>query len=159
MTKKLSRNRLALILTGSVLIIIGIVGLIFSVLNHQKFPLDTDQFGSAEFIDINKEEYNQLITDQKSFLVFVDQTGCITAEGLKKIATEISQEKNVKIYHIMFAEARETSLHDSVKYYPSFIIVNHGSVVSWLKADADEDVERYKNKDALEIWLNQYISW
>lgn len=158
--KKIGKKRLALIIAGAVFLLIGLVGLLLTFFaKNQKFSLDADQFGSSEFININGEEYEKLLTEKKSFLVFVDQDGCITARGLEKIAKEISKEKNLKIYHIMFSDAKNTTMHDSVKYYPSFAIVKQGNIVSWLKADADEDVERYKNKDEFSKWLNNYIKW
>lgn len=158
--KKLGKKRLTLIIAGAAFLAVGLIGLLATFFTReQQFPLDADQFGSAEFVDINGEEYEQLLSAKKSFLVFVDQDGCITAKGLRQIATEIAEEKSLKIYHIMFSDARSTSLYNNVKYYPSFVIVKQGKVVSWLKADSDEDTERYKNKDELLKWLNNYIKW
>lgn len=153
------RSRKFCIIFGIVFLAVGIFGILFTFLNNQKFKLDDDQFGSSEFIQISGEEYDKLAEEKKSFLVFVDQDGCITADGLEKIATEIMKEKNVQIYRLMFSEMRKTKLHDSVRYYPSLAIIHSGEPVIWLKADADEDVDRYKDKNALENWLNTYIEW
>ncbi len=159
MNKKLSKNRKFVVVLGAVFLAVGIVGLIITALLNQKFSLDSDQLGSTEYVDLTGEEYEKLLENKKSFLVFVDQSGCITAEGLRKNLEEIQSEKNFKVYHIMFSDARETSMHEYVKFYPSIVIVGKGEVKSWLKADADEDIERYKTKADLENWLNEYISW
>lgn len=151
---------MALVIGGLVMFVVGLVGLITSFITQtKKISLDSDQFGTSEFIDISGEDYEKLVSEKKSFLVFVDQDGCITAKGLKEIATTISEEKNLKIYHIMFADARKTSMFENVKYYPSFVIVDKGTIVDWLKADSNDDTERYKNKDELLNWLNKYINW
>lgn len=160
MTKKLGKKRLILIISGAALLIIGLIGLLVTFLTRgQKFPLDSDQFGSAEFIDISGEDYEKLLSDKKSFLVFVDQDGCITARGLEERLGQISKEKNLKIYHIMFSDARNTSMHENVKHYPSVVIIDKGKMAAWLKADADEDKERYNSLESLEQWLNNYIKW
>ena len=160
MTKKLDKKRLTLIICGAVLLIVGLAGLIITFLTqNQKFPLDPDQFGSSEFIDITGEEYEKLVSDKKSFLVFVDQEGCITARGLEERLGQISREKNLKIYHIMFSDARNTSMHENVKHYPSVVIIDKGKMAAWLKADADEDKERYNSLESLNQWLNNYIKW
>ncbi len=159
MRKKISKSRKLIITIGAVFLLTGVVGILISYFADRKFSLDNDQFGSAEFIDISGEEYEKLLSGKKSFLVFVDQDGCITADGLERIVIELQNEKNLKIYRIMFADARETSMHNYVKFYPSLVIVGNGEVKSWLKADADEDTERFKNKTELENWLNNYIGW
>ncbi|MBR3368611.1 hypothetical protein IKG45_02350 [Candidatus Saccharibacteria bacterium] len=159
MNKKLSKNRKFVVILGAVFLVIGAVGLIITALSNQKFSLDSDQLGSTEYIDITGEEYEKLLNEKKSFLVFVDQSGCITAEGLRKNLEEIQKERNFKVYRIMFSDARETSMSEYVKFYPSLVIVGQGEIKSWLKADADEDTERYKTKVDLEDWLNKYIRW
>ena len=160
MIKKISKNRLIVIVAGAIFLVAGLVGILVTFLTRDsKFSLDEDNFGAAEFVEISDEEYETMLSEQKSFVVFVDQDGCITAKGLKSITEEISKEKNLRIYKIMFADARKTSMYDNVKYYPSFVIVKKGKIVSWLKADADEDVERYKDKTALSNWLNNYLNW
>ena len=159
MNKKLSKNRKFVVVLGAIFLAVGIVGLIITALSNQKFSLDSDQLGSTEYVDITGEEYENLMRDKKSFLVFVDQDGCITAEGLRKNLEEIQKGKNFKVYRIMFSDARETSMNDYVKYYPSIAIIKGGEIKSWLKADADEDIERYKTKTDLEDWLNNYIEW
>ena len=159
MNKKLSKNRKFVVVLGAVFLVIGAVGLIITALSNQKFSLDPDQLGSTEYIDITGEEYEKLLNEKKSFLVFVDQSGCITAEGLRKNLEEIQKERNFKVYRIMFSDARETSMSDYVKFYPSLVIVEQGEIKSWLKADSDEDTERYKTKVDLEDWLNKYIRW
>ena len=159
MNKKLSKNRKFVVILGAVFLVIGAVGLIITALSNQKFSLDSDQLGSTEYIDITGEEYEKLLHEKKSFLVFVDQSGCITAEGLRKNLEEIQKERNFKVYRIMFSDARETSMSEYVKFYPSLVIVGQGEIKSWLKADADEDTERYKTKVDLEDWLNKYIRW
>lgn len=139
------------------LVLLGVAGFLF--FGEKKFPLDSDNFGSTSQVTITGEEYEDLIKNQKSFLIFVDQSGCITAEGLKKLVNTTSESKNLRFYRIMYADMRNTSLFGSVKYYPSVALVNKGKVVSWLRADADEDINRYKDQKSFDDWLNQHIEW
>ena len=57
----------------------------------------------------------------------------------------------------MFSEMKETSLHDFVKYYPSVVIVGEGKVRVFLRADSDEDADKYNDFEVLKSWLNDQI--
>ena len=61
------------------------------------------------------------------------------------------------MYRMMFAEVKESSLHDQVKYYPSVVVVDKGRVRVWLRADSDEDAEMYNNYDVFNDWMGRYI--
>ena len=124
-----------------------------------KITLGEDSYGSSEFISISGEDYEAKIKNGDTFLLFVDAAGCITADHIRSFATEISEAKNLHFYHIMWPEARSTSLHDSVKYYPSVVIVDGGKILDFLKADSDDHVEYYQNVGALRSWLDKYVEW
>lgn len=151
------KNHLLVFVISLLLLVVGAVGLIVTSANA-KIHLNRDSIGYVEnFVDITGEEYSQMIDEERTFLLFVDQDGCITARGLSAISDEIAKDKNLRVYRIMFSDARKTSLYDKVKYYPSFVIISGGRVVSWLRADADEDIDRFKDRSALESWLDKYI--
>lgn len=124
---------------------------------HQTFLLDSQYYTTSEQADINGAEYEQLIKNKASFVLFVDMAGCITANGLRNMLSEITSEHQLQFLHIMWPEAKDTSLHDSVKYYPSIVIVKDGKIVDFLKADLDEHAKYYNSTSDLFNWLMHYI--
>ncbi len=52
---------------------------------------------------------------------------------------------------------KEGELAKEVEYYPSFIIYREGEIVDFLEADADEDLERYKDLSKFEDWICSYV--
>ena len=139
--------------------IAAVIGVVLLVSSPRKIALGDDSYGNSEFISISGEDYEAKIKNGDTFLLFVDAAGCITADHVRSFVTEISEAKNLHFYHIMWPEARNTSLHDSVKYYPSVVIVDGGKILDFLKADSDDYAEYYQNVGALRGWLDKYIEW
>lgn len=152
------KYQIFLFFAGIICFIVGLIGLIVSSLNAS-FSLDSDQLGSAEFVSIDIDGYNSLINQKKSFVLFIDQDGCTTADALEKNLSEYMDEHDFRMYRFMFSEMRQTSLYSSVKYYPSAVIVREGKPIVWLRADSDEDTARYNDLDALKNWFNTYLKW
>ena len=137
-------------------IIWGIVALVGG---ESKFSLPESAYGGTEQIDLTGEEYEEKLKSGENFIVFVDQSGCITADHLRTMLAEITEAKQLHVYHIMWADARNTSMHDSVKYYPSIVLVEHGQIRDFLQADSDDHVDYYQHTASLLDWLNTYIEW
>ncbi|MBQ2695402.1 hypothetical protein IJG04_02070 [Candidatus Saccharibacteria bacterium] len=120
--------------------------------------IDTEYYvENPEYIDLSVDGYNDLVEDKKSFVIFVDQSGCHTAEKIRDNLREYMEEKGLNVYHMMFADLKETSLYNYVRYYPSVVVVERGVPLVWLRADVDDDAEAYNNYEALAGWLNQHI--
>lgn len=111
----------------------------------------------GEYMELTAEGYEDLIKNEKSFLVFIDQGGCTTADRVREYVADYAEEFGVKAYKMMFEEMKETSLHEYVKYYPSVAVVSRGRVAGYLRADSDEDADAYNNYDAFLEWMNKYI--
>lgn len=111
----------------------------------------------GEMMDLLRAEYEDLVKEGKSFVVFVDQSGCTTADRLRGYVTDFAREAGIKVYRMMFSEARGTSIHDYVKYYPSVVVVSRGKVVAWLRADSDEDADYYNDYEAFKGWAQRYL--
>lgn len=147
---------LVLVVGGSVLFVGAVSGWFGG---NTRVVLDDEYIvEGAEFININADEYNKLIEDKKSFIVFVDQDECKTADRVRGFSTEYMKENGVVIYRMMFSEMKKTSLHDVVKFYPSVAMISKGNVVSTLRADSNEDVEMYNDYDAFKTWMNKYVA-
>lgn len=111
------------------------------------------------FIELTTPDYERMIAEKKSFVVFVDQGGCTTADRLRGYVLDFANDKGFKVFRMMFDDMKKTSLHDFVKYYPSVAIISRGKVIGFLRADSDEDSDAYNKYDAFEIWMRKYLNF
>lgn len=111
----------------------------------------------GEYLELSKENYEKLIADKKSFIIFLDQRGCETADTLRSFVMDFARSKGIKVYKMMFEDEKETSLHDAIKYYPSVVMISKGKVVGYLRADSDEDAPAYNNYEDFEKWIRRYL--
>jgi hypothetical protein len=63
-------------------------------------------------------------------------------------------ETGILAYRMMFEEVKESSLYTQVKYYPSVVVVSRGRVMAYLRADSDEDADKYNDYDAFKKWMD-----
>ena len=108
---------------------------------------------AGELVDITVEAYEEMISQGRSFLLFVDQDGCTTADKLRKIVKDYTKSVGGFAYRIMYGDLAGSSLSDTVKYYPSVAVVKDGQVVKALRSDADEDAGAYNNYDDFLTWV------
>ena len=162
MIKEKNREKRLNILSIMVVILLVIAAIVFLVrdggLRGNRIKLDEEYY--SEFIDydnISAEEYEELVNDKKSFVVLVDQDGCDAADRLREFTERWSKEKKIKVQRIMFSKMRETSMHELVKYYPSVVVIEKGTVRDYLRADSDEDAEEYNDYEAFKKWMSEKI--
>ena len=159
MVKKLKVWQLILIL----IIVIGgfvlFVGLVSGWFADKRAEIDAEYASNdnCEYMELSASEYEELIREKKSFVVFVDQGGCTTADRLRGFVADYMKEKGFKVYKMMFEKMEETSLHDFVKYYPAVAVVSSGEVIGWLRADSDDDAPAYNNYDDFVNWIDKYL--
>ena len=145
---------LVAVLMGGVLF----VGAVSGWFDDSKVRLSREYYGEfGDFMGLSKGEYEKLTEERKSFVIFVDQDGCTTADKLEGFVRDWASEKKVKVYRMMFSDALTTSLHESVRYYPSVVVVRDGKPVAWLRADADEDADAYNEAGAFRTWISKYL--
>ena len=146
---------LVVVLAGGVLF----VGAVSGWFDDGKVYLSQEYYNKEEagLTELSVDDYNKKIDEKKSFVLFVDQTGCTTADKLRGYTENWAKEKGIKVEKMMFREVRELPLHESVKYYPSVVIISRGKPVAWLRADSDEDADAYNDYDAFLIWINKYF--
>ena len=123
----------------------------------KRFHLDDDLYGNSEAIDITRADYEKLVSDKKSFIVMVDKPDCYTTANMRKWMSDFPSSTQFKYYRIMWSEAKESSLHNFIKFVPSIAIVHKGEILDYLDADSDEDVDKYDNPNSLRNWINSYI--
>ena len=142
------------VLVGGVLF----VGAVSGWFDDPKVKLDAEYYADgAEFMELSAGEYEGLVEAKKSFVVFVDRDGCTTADRLREYVTRYMTETGILTYRMMFAEVKEASLHEKVKYCPSVAVVSNGKVVAFLRADEDEDADKYNDYDAFKAWIGKYL--
>lgn len=134
------------------------VGAVSGWFDNPKVILDAEYYsGESEMMDLSAEEYDRLVNERKSFVVFVNQTGCTTAEGLRGFVMDWAKEVGVKVYEMMFSEVKKCSLHEAVKHYPSVVIVSKGKTVGHLRTDSDEDADAYNEYEAFKDWIGKFL--
>ena len=157
---KKAKTIISLIIALIAVLIGGVVfiGAVSGWFDDPKTVLDPEYYSeNPELIDLSTADFEKLIKDQKSFLVFVDQTDCTTADRLRGYVNDYSAETGISFYKITFKDARKSSLYQSVKYYPSVVVIDKGKVRGFMKADSDTDADAYNDYKAFQIWLAQYL--
>ena len=147
---------LVVVLMGSVVF----VGAAAGWFDDPKVVLDAEYSCTEDcedLMELTAAGYEELIDAKKSFVVFVDQGGCTTADRLRGYVQDFAREKEVRVYRMMFSDMKETSLHDYVKYYPSVVVVGKGVVKAYLRADSDEDAAIYNDEQAFMDWIKKYL--
>ena len=146
---------LVVVLIGGVLF----VGAVSGWFDDGRVELSPEFLNAEEpdLVDLSVEEYGKLVDEKKSFIVFIDQDGCTTADKVREFVKNLTSERKIMVYRMMFRDMKETSLHDGIKYYPSVALVSHGKPVVWLRADSDEDADAYNDYDAFLTWINKYL--
>ena len=148
---------LVLVVASTILFVIAVSG----GFSSSQVTIDTDYLCGNEctgdFADLDASTYEQMAKDEKSFVVFVDQGGCTTADRLEGFVSDYAKNKGFQAFRIMFEEMKKTSMHENVKYYPSVVLISKGKVIWWLRADSDEDAPAYNNYDAFEDWIHRHL--
>ena len=146
---------LVAVVGGSVLF----VGAVAGWFGEKAVTLSEEYYNSegSEFLELDKTKYDELVARGESFVVFVDQDGCKTADNLQGFLQDYMGKNKIAIYKMMFSEMKETGLHEKVKYYPSVAIISGGEAVKYLRADADEDADIYNNNEAFKTWMDKFV--
>lgn len=121
------------------------------------FRLEDEYYAQSESMDINKDDYEKLISENKTFVVMIDKPGCVTTKAMRENMANFPEDTQFKYYHMMWDDVKESSLHEYVKYTPSVAIVYRGKVKAFLKADSDDDAAYYNDAEALKNWIRSYI--
>ncbi|MDO4611972.1 MAG: hypothetical protein Q4B29_00710 [Candidatus Saccharibacteria bacterium] len=114
--------------------------------------------GCAEsLVSFAVPDFEKLVEEKESFILFIDQGGCQTADKLRGFLKDYLSEKGIWGYTMLFSEMRESSLYGTVKFYPSVVVFKEGEPIAWMRADADEDAAAYNEAGAFREWINKYI--
>ena len=122
------------------------------------FSLDKEYYQNNSFNELDKNTFDDLINNKKSFAIFIYQPLCTTSYEFNKILTEFANQYQISFYKMSFSDMKETELKEYIKYYPSLVIYNEGEIVDYLDANSDSDSEYYKSVDGFKKWFSNYVS-
>lgn len=151
---------LLIVIVGGGMLFIGSMAGWF---DSKKVVIDEEMFCETEcdkyLVDIDASSYEELVKERKSFILLIDQNGCDTADRVRSFIGDYAKEHGMKVYRMMFSHMKETTLHDIVKYYPSVVLVSKGSPMVWLKADENNDSDKYNNYEVFRGWIDNNIEY
>ena len=156
--KKLSRRHVIGIIIIAVPAVV-IATAAFFLSRQVPVTLSPEYYAATAAIDIDKDQYNQLIKDEQSFVVMVDNPGCTTTARMREFLNDLPAEQQFVYYRIMWQDAKDTTLHQYIKYFPSIAIIDHGRMAYYLRADHDADSNYYNNAPDLYHWLETRIKF
>ena len=122
------------------------------------FSLDKEYYQNNSFNELDKNTFDDLINNKKSFAIFIYQPLCTTSYEFNKILTEFANQYQISFYKMSFSDMKETELKEYIKYYPSLVIYYEGEIVDYLDANSDSDSEYYKSVDGFKKWFSNYVS-
>ncbi len=154
--KKSHRSIIIITLALLALVLIAGVG-IFAWQKATRVKLSPEFYQQSKLEQISADDLGQLAEQKKSFLVFVSQPNCRTADDLRKIIQEYLSQSKLTVFETAFSELKTSNLAPEVKFYPSVIIFQNGKVKDFLRADASEDAKAYTTLDGFADWLQQRL--
>lgn len=122
----------------------------------QEMVLDAEYQGKNETYIIDESAYEQMVGEKKSFIVIAYLPTC-TADIIS-FMKKYSAEHNISYYYLNWSNLRNTSLKEVVDFSPSVILVSNGQPIAHLRADSDEDTEKYNNYNAFSAWLDHFLA-
>lgn len=134
------------------ILLLGLVGCKKSV-----FSLDSKYYNNKDIVVINDIDFNNLINNKESFIVFIYDSTCITCREFNNVLQEFVDKEGISIYKLSYKDMKNTNLKNDIKYYPSLAIFNRGKLVSFLDAQSDDDTMYYKSYENVKIWISKYI--
>ena len=125
-----------------ILILVVLVTFVSGCFNSdvEKFYLDEKYYSNGKFIELTSDEYELL--DSKNYVVFTYNNFCTLKIPCESIFKEFMDKYKIDFISIPFDEFKSTNLYKRVKYAPSVIVVKDGSVVAYLDAESDDDLDK-----------------
>ena len=156
--KNLSRRHV-IALAVFALVVLSIAAFAYLATRQTPVTLSPEYYNATSAIDIDKDQYAQLIKEEQSFVIMIDNPGCTTTARMREFLNELPTANQFIYYKIMWQDAKETNLHEYIDYFPSLAIVDHGRIAYYLRADSDEDAPYYNNAADLAHWLETRIKF
>jgi hypothetical protein len=177
-TETRKKNKKLIIISIVVLVLLAIFGFVFyAILDHKtETPkvsetvkildeyknTDGKQIEIAKLVDDDEvaNYFENVVKEKKNFVLYVSLPICNgDAAKFKEYVREFQRNNSVSFYYLTSDYIKETSVYETVKYYPSVIVYKDGKIVNYLKYDADEDKDYYKSYDGFEKWIKANVEF
>lgn len=123
----------------------------------ESFYLEEQYYHNGSIMELNPDQFEDLVEKKESFAVFIYQPLCATSSSFEKVLNEFLQEYQIGFYKMSFSDMKETSLAKNIKYYPSFAIFYEGELVDFLDANSDDDTIYYESLDGFAQWFSKFV--
>ena len=130
-----------------------LTGCIFN--KQEKFYLNDKYYNKGEYIKLNSSELENIKKD--SMIIYTYNNYCNLPIHCENIFKEFMVKYHIDFISIPFAEFKKTALYSDVSFAPSIVIIENGKVIDYLKADSNDDYDKYQKVDVFEEWLGKYI--
>lgn len=120
-----------------------------------KIYLSDKYYNKGNFIKIKDSDLSNL--DNENYLLFTYNNYCNMAIPCENIFQDFMTKYKMDFLSIPFDEFKKTKFYRTIKYAPSVLIVEKGSIVAYLDANSDDDLEKYQDASKFEEWLNKYV--
>ena len=156
--EELMKKKKIIMILGVILFLVVIFGIILWQKSARPFRLESKYYEKSEYLDLDKEKFEQLTGAKESFVVFICQDLCANSAEFNKLLDQFLAKHQMTIYKMYYSDVEETTLGEKIKYYPSFVIFRKGKIVDFLSADKDEHIKVYQDANEFEKWLAKYIA-
>ncbi len=122
-----------------------------------KFYLDDKYYSNGSYIEITKDDLDNLQNEKASYLLYTYNSYCTFKIPCDTIFEEVMKKYNIDVLSMPHELMKQTFIHDKVKYSPTIVIINKGEIVAYLDAELDSDLSKYQDSSSFENWLDKYI--
>ena len=115
---------------------------------------------SSKMVDLpTLDDYNKLIDDKQTFLVFTYLPGCVSCASFKPIVEEFIDANDVIVYSLNYQLVKDTGneIETSIRYTPSIFIYKDGVLQDYLDMQSEDDKVIYTTTENFSTWINEYI--
>lgn len=130
------------------------------VLDAEYKNTDGNQIEIAKEVEEDKVVpfFEELVASKKSFVLYVSLPICNgDAAKFKEYVLEFQKKNHISFYYMTSDFVKDTTLYQTVKYFPSVITYKDGKIVNYLRYDSDEDKEFYKSYEGFERWFKANV--
>ena len=142
-------------LLGIVLLVLLLLSVTGCTSSKEKIKLSEEYYKeeSGSLVEITKEE----LPTNKNYILFTYNNYCNFPLPCDEVFKSFAEKENIDILAMPFAEFKKTSLYPDIKYAPSVIVVKEKTVIAYLDANSDEDIQKYQDVEEFTNWIKQFV--
>lgn len=127
-----------------------ITGCFNSKVDEEKFYLKSKYYNEGNLIETTK-------LPKENYILYLYNDSCVFSNECKVVFMDFARKYKIDMLAIDFQNFKNTEFYKKVKYAPSLILVRDGKIVTYLDAESDEDLDKYKDEEKLEEWVSNFI--